>query len=140
MQTVHPSQLLKIALLLDAVVSGTVGLLQLSAATALTSLLALPHAVLMGTGEFLVVYALLLVGMASRTRLWPALVMFIVLGNVMWGLGCVVLLLAGVLSPNALGVGFVLMQTVAVAVFAALEWRGLRRSAPAGAAARAVMS
>ena len=140
MKTVHPSPFLKFALWVDAAVSGATGLLQLSAATTLAALLELPYNALLGTGEFLVVYALLLAGMATRTRLWAGLVMFIVLGNLMWALACAGLLLAGGLSLNALGVGFVLVQAVAVVVFAALEWRGLRSSAPAPAAARAVMS
>jgi hypothetical protein len=140
MKTVHPSPLLKFALLADAVASGAMGGLQLTVATALATLLDLPHALLLGTGEFYVIYALLLVGMATRTQLWSALVMFIVIGNLLWGLGCVVLLLTGALSPNALGAGFVLLQTVAVVVFAALQWRGLRNSAPAAATARTVLS
>ena len=140
MQTVHSSPLLKFALLIDAVVSGAMGVLQLSAAAALATLLELPQAVLLGTGEFLVVYALLLVGLATRARLWSALVMFIVLGNALWALACVALLAASTLAPNALGAVFVLLQAVAVVVFAALEWRGLRTSAPAGAAAGTVLS
>ncbi|KNZ30965.1 MAG: hypothetical protein AD742_19430 [Methylibium sp. NZG] len=140
MKAVHPSPLLKFALLVDAAVSGAMGVLQLSAATALAALLDLPQPLLLGTGEFFVVYALLLVGMATRARLWSALVMLIVVGNGLWGLACVALLAAGALAPNALGVGFVLMQAVAVSVFAWLEWRGLRSSAPASDASRAALS
>jgi hypothetical protein len=139
-KTVHPSLLLKIALMADAVVSGATGLLQLTAANPLATLLDLPRAGLLATGEFLVIYALLLVVLATRERLWSGLVMFIVLGNVAWALGCVALLLAGMLSPTAPGIGFVLMQAVAVVVFAVLEWRGLGRSLPADTPVRAVMS
>jgi hypothetical protein len=140
MKTVHPSPLLKFALLADAVISGAMGVLQLSAAAALAALLDLPQALLLSTGEFLVIYALLLVGMATRAGLWPALVMLVVVGNALWGLACVALLLTGALSPNPLGTGFVLLQAAAVGVFAVLEWRGLRSSAPAGAAERAALS
>ncbi len=140
MKTVHPSSLLKFALLTDAAVSGAMGVLQLSAAAALAALLELPQALLLATGEFLVVYALLLVGMATRARLWSALVMFIVLGNLMWALACMALPGTGTLAPNALGIGFLLLQAVAVVVFAVLEWRGLQSSAPAGAATRTVLS
>ncbi len=140
MKTVHPSPLLKFALLADAAVSGAMGVLQLSATATLAALLELPQALLLGTGEFLVVYALLLVGMATRARLWAALVVFIVLGNVMWGLACMALSGTGTLAPNALGIVFLLLQAAAVAVFAALEWRGLYRSTPAGATAGAVLS
>ena len=40
-------------------------------------------------------------------------------------------LLAGALVPNAWGLAFVLMQAIAVALLAGLQWAGLRRSAPA---------
>ena len=50
------------------------------------------------------------------------------------------LLLSGALSPSVMGIGFVLVQAVAVLVFAALEWRGLRSSPPASASGHAVMS
>ena len=137
MNTIRPSSLLKSALLADAVVSGATGLLQLVATGSLAALLNLPLAGLAATGEFLVAYALLLLVLATRQSLWAGLVGFIVFGNGVWGLGCIALLLGGALSANALGVAFVLMQATAVAVFAGLEWRGLRCSLPAGAAARA---
>ena len=140
MLTVRPSPSLKFALLADACISGATGLLQLSATQSLSALLALPHAVLLGTGEHFVVYALLLAAMATRTRLWSAPVRVVVLGNGLWALASVGLLLSGALSPSPMGVGFVPLQAVAVLVFAALEWRGLRRSPPAAARGHAVVS
>jgi hypothetical protein len=140
MNTIRPSRLLTFALLVDAAVSGGTGVLQLIAPAALATLLALPEALLTGTGEFFVVYALLLLVMASRTRLWAGLVLCIVLGNAAWALASVVVLATGTLAPNAIGVAFVLLQAAAVLLFAALQWRGLRMSLPADAPTRAVMS
>jgi hypothetical protein len=140
MKTVHPSPLLRFALLVDAVVSGAMGVLQLSAAAKMASLLELPQTLLERTAEFMVIYMLVLAVMATRIRLWSTAVMFIVFGNLLWSLGCVALLLTGTLSPNALGTAFVLMQAAAVTVFAVLEWRGLRRSAPARGAPGAALS
>ena len=140
MLTVRPSPSLRFALLADACVSGATGLLQLGATQSLSALLALPHAVLLGTVEHFVVYALLLAAMATRTRLWSAPVRVVVPGNGLWALASVGLLLSGALSPSPMGVGFVLLLAVAVLVFAALEWRGLRRSPPAAARGHAVVS
>jgi hypothetical protein len=139
-KTVHPSPFLKFALLLDAVVSGATGLLQLAAADLLATMLDLPRAGLLATGEFFIVYALALLAMATRGRLWSGLVMVVVLGNSLWSLGCLALLLAGVLAPSALGIAFVLVQAAAVAAFAALQWRGLHGSLAAAAPASALMS
>jgi hypothetical protein len=140
MHSVRPSRFLQVALLADAAVSGATGVLHLSAAASLSALLDLPHVLLIGTGEFFVVYALLLVMLATRARLWSAPVVVVVLGNALWALASVGLLLSGALSPNAWGIAFVLMQAVAVLLFAALEWRGLRNSPSAAPSARAVMS
>jgi hypothetical protein len=140
MRTVRPSPFLKFALFADACVSGATGLLQLGATGSLSELLDLPPALLWSAGEFFVVYALLLVALATRARLWSALVMVVVVGNSMWALASVGLLLIGALSPSAMGVGFVLVQAVAVLVFAALQWRGLHGSLRAAASGHAVMS
>lgn len=140
MNTIRPSSLLKNALLADAVVSGATGLLQLVATDQLATMLALPRTGLAATGEFFVIFAALLLVLANRRSVWAGLVGFVALGNLAWGLGSVALLLAGVLAPNALGAAFVLVQAVAVAVFGALEWRGLRGSSPADGITRAAMS
>lgn len=131
---VTPSPLLRRALLADAVVSGAVAALQLLATDALASLLGLPAALLTATGLFLVAYTGLLAWLASRRRMPAWLVATIVVGNVGWAAGGVALLAAGSSATTALGAGFVVLQVVAVLAFAALEYVGLRRSAPAAAA------
>lgn len=131
---VTPSPLLRRALLADAVVSGAVAALQLLATDALASLLGLPAALLTATGLFLVAYTGLLAWLASRRRMPAWLVATIVVGNVGWAAGGVALLAAGSSAPTALGAAFVVLQVVAVLAFAALEYLGLRRSAPAAAA------
>ncbi|MFP5390445.1 MAG: hypothetical protein ACLGI6_02720 [Gammaproteobacteria bacterium] len=133
MHTIQPSALLKFALVADAIVSGAVALLQLTLAGPLAQLLALPHPLLAYTGEFLLAYTLLLVLMARARRLPRALVLLPVVGNVGWAIGCAELLIGGAVQANGLGVAFVLVQAVAVLVFAALEYSGLKRSTPAPA-------
>ena len=131
MRTVLPSRLLKLSLVVDAVASGALALLQVVAPDALGRLLRLPPGLLLETGVFLVGFTWLLVVMARSERLWSPLVAFIVVGNVGWAAGCAALLGTGVLEPNWLGLAFVSMQALAVLAFAAAEYLGLRQSAPA---------
>lgn len=128
MKTVAPSALLKFAFIADAAGSGAIALLQLGLSAYLGKLLLLPPALLLGTGLFLVGYTALLVVLATSKSVWPALVQFVVIGNVGWALACIGLMLTGIVEPGALGIGFLLIQAVAVLVFAALEWMGLASS------------
>jgi len=57
----------------------------------------------------------------------------VVIGNLGWAVACVGLLASGIVSPNVLSVAFVIVQAVAVLVFAAMEYSGLRASQSAGA-------
>ncbi len=131
MNTIYPSRLLKLALIADALVSGCVAALQLAASGWLSELLMLPRVLLFETGVFLVGYAILLLVLTCIDKLWTVIIGAVVVGNVGWAVGCIGLL-AGVLSPNALGVAFMLVQIVSVLIFATLEYFGLRASQPAG--------
>lgn len=139
MKTVLSSSLLKFALIADAVVSGAVAVLQLAAPTWLSQFLLLPRSLLIETGIFLLAYTVLLVVLARSSRVWSALIGLIVIGNVGWAASCLGLLVTGVVSPNMLGIGFVMVQAVAVLIFAVLEFRGLAASTslPDAAGARA---
>lgn len=139
MKTVLPSSLLKLALAADAVVSGAVAVLQVLAANWLAELLQLPRSLLLETGVFLLAYTVLLIVLARSPRVWSVLIGLIVIGNAGWAACCLVLLVTGMLSPNLLGVAFVLVQAFAVLIFAVLEFRGLSASVPSrdGSAARA---
>jgi hypothetical protein len=48
--------------------------------------------------------------------------------NAAWVVASVALLVSGSVSPNALGVTFVLVQAVAVAALADVQYFGLRRA------------
>jgi hypothetical protein len=137
MKSVFPSSLLKKALVADAVVSGAVAALQVALPDTLGRLLMLPRALLVESGVFLVAYTVLLVVLARSDRVWSGLVGFIVLGNVGWAAGCLLLPATGLVQPGPLGLAFVGVQAVTVLVFAALEYGGLRASSlaapPAGA-------
>lgn len=117
---------LRLALRLDAAASGTLGVVSLVAAPGLSDLLGPGAGALRGIGAFLVAYAaglVLLAGLRSvpRPAAWA-----VVAGNAAWAVGTGVIAFA-VHDLTAAGTAVVLAQAVAVAVFADLQWVGLRR-------------
>lgn len=126
MHTIHPSPLLKFALLADAAVSGAVATLQVSLPQQLAALLQLPHALLLDTGIFLVGYVALLIVLACSRHVWSWLIGFIAIGNVGWAVGCLGLLASDAISPNTLGISFIALQAITVSVFAVLQFKGLK--------------
>ncbi len=133
MKAIHPAPLLRYTLMADAAVSGAVAALQLLAPHWLAGLLALPAALLTASGAFLALYVLLLVLMARSKAIWTALVVLVVVGNVDWALGCAALLATDWVAPNLLGAGYLVLQALAVLVFAGLTFAGWKASAPAAA-------
>ncbi|MCU7370563.1 hypothetical protein PEC18_06650 [Paucibacter sp. O1-1] len=131
MRTVQSSPILKLALLADAVVSGSIAAAQLLFAAPMAGLLGLPKPLLLESGLFLVFYVALLLLMASRGRLWSALVGVVVVGNIGWALACIALALSGAVAPTGWGLAYLALHAFGVLGFAALEWIGLRRSADA---------
>jgi hypothetical protein len=131
---IHPSPLLRRAIQADALVSGAMAALLSVGAGALAPLLSLPEMLLRESGLFLIVYAALVGWLGTRALMPKSLVIAVIAGNALWVLGSVALLLSGAVAPNLLGIGFVLMQAVAVGVFAELQFLGLRRSGAARAA------
>lgn len=128
--------LLRVSLQLDAVVSAGNGVAYLLAAEPLADLLGFSVGSLRGVGAFLLVYGGL-VGLTGNRRAIPRPAVFAVVAmNLLWTLESVVVALAPLGSPTAVGTGWVLLQAVAVAGFAGLQLLGLRR-ARAAAAARA---
>jgi hypothetical protein len=121
-------RLLRLALRLDAAASGALGLLAVGAAAPLSGLLGPATGVLLGTGAFLVVYALGLVVVAARPVISRPAAWTVVVGNSVWVLGSVGAVVAGREELTTLGVAVVLAQAAAVAVFADLQWLGLRRA------------
>lgn len=116
----HPG--LKTILTLDAIVCAAAAALQLAFANPLSPLLGLAVPLLVGSGVFLVAYVALLLLMARAENIWPWLLQLVVCGNVAWGLGCLVLAF-DVPGVTGLGTAYLLVNTLAVFVVAALQWR-----------------
>ena len=123
------SPLLRLALIADAVASGALALLHVAAAAPLAAALALPQPLLAASGAFLLGWAALLARLARRRSPAPAWIAAVIAGNVLWSAGCLAAPAAGLLQPSGLGMAYLMLQAVAVLVFAALQFVGSRWTA-----------
>lgn len=111
----------------DAALSGASGLLLAAAAPWLDSVLGAPVAFLVPVGTFLVVYAgglLLLARMGAP----PPGVLAVIVGNALWVVASVVVVIADWLTLTAAGTTLALIQAGAVALLAELQFLALRRA------------
>ena len=128
---IHPSMLLRRALLADAIFSGVSAVLLSLDAGELAPLTNLPEALLRETGLFLIAYAALVGWLGSRPSMPKALAVVVIAGNAAWTLASIALLFSGAVTPNLLGEAFVAIQAIAVGALAELQYIGLRKSANA---------
>ncbi len=126
-------QLLKYALLGDAVLSGAAGLLLVFAAAALAPRLGLPESLLFYAGASLLPFAAFVAWLGTRAPPQRGAVWAVVAYNAMWTVDSILLLASGWFAPTNLGIVFVLAQAIAVGVFAELQVTGLRRALSAAA-------
>ena len=121
---------LRNVLRVDALSCIACGALQVAFPAAMARLLNLPEGLIAYTGEFLLVYAAAVAFVSTRNPLPRPFIWALVAGNASWALACVLLLAGGGLSPSALGIAYVVMQALTVAVLAELQYFGLRRASP----------
>ncbi len=119
---------LRLALRLDAAVSGACGLLMAALPGPLGAMTALPAGLLLGAGLFLLPYGGLMAWLAGRGALPRAMLWLLVAGNLAWAVECAALPLLGWVAPNGWGIAFLAVQAGAVAVFAELYLVALRRA------------
>jgi hypothetical protein len=112
---------LKAILWLDAATCVATGLLLSLLSSDLSEMLGLPRPLLFYAGLSLFPIAAFMAWTAQRPAA-PA-VWLVIGGNALWVLGSLAVL---ALSPTAIGTAFVIVQAVAVAVLAELEYMGLR--------------
>ena len=115
------------ALVADAAISGSFGVLLLLAAGLLEGLLGVPATLLRYAGLVLIPFAGLLVYLAKRDTPSPASIWMVIALNTAWIIASGALLLSGLVGPSALGYAFIIAQAVAVAVFVELQYVGVRR-------------
>lgn len=133
MSLIRPSRLLTAALWLDIAGSAPVALAQVLAADRLAPLLNLPQPLLQQTGWVMVAYVATLLWLVRRPQMPLALLRTIIVGNALWALAALGLLLS--LSPGLAG-GLFLAVHLAPGLFAVLQQMGLRQCLPAAAALR----
>lgn len=131
MRTSRVSPFLRWALFADAAASGGTGLLMLLFARPLESLLGIPPDLMFNAGVFLVPYALFVGFLGTRPTLANWVVWTVIGANLLWAIDSILLVAGAWVSPTALGYAFVIGQALVVALFAELQFLGLRRSSPA---------
>ena len=125
--------LLRYALLADAIASGATGLLLIAGAGLLDGLLGLPVALLREAGMLLVPYVAFVAYVGTRQHISRTAAQTVIALNVVWTVCSILLLLSGYVAPTALGTAFVIAQAAVVAVLAELQFIGLRRQSLAPA-------
>lgn len=119
------SNLLKYALIADAIASGAMGVLLAGGAKFLAGFLNLPQNLLLYAGLFLIPYALFVAWTGTRPRISRPLSWLIVALNGLWVMDSFGLLFTSFVSPNIWGVAFVAVQALAVAALACAQVAGL---------------
>lgn len=127
------SNLLRLALTVDAVASGASAVLLLFGAAALSGLLGLPEELLRVAGVILVPFVALVSYAAMQAKPAEGLVWSVIVINLAWVAASAALLLGAFVSPTTLGIAFVAAQAVAVLIFADMQYFGLRRARGAAA-------
>lgn len=118
---------LRLALKVDAIASGLTGAGMVAAPGLHADLYGLPAAMTQPSGLFLLAFAAM-VWFASARRLVDArLVTAIIVLNAIWVAASAIVIAAGWLPLTPLGVGYTILQAAAVALFAELQFIGLRR-------------
>jgi hypothetical protein len=115
-------------LVADATISGITGLMMVAGAGGLEGKLGVPAELLRYAGLSLLPFAALVFGLSRRDSLPRPGVWAVIALNAAWVVASVWLPFSGWISPNALGSAFILAQAFAVAVFAEMQYVGLRRS------------
>ncbi|MBA8953289.1 hypothetical protein ACFQU9_16320 [Actinomadura namibiensis] len=119
---------LKLALRVDAVVTGANGLAYLALAGPLERLLGLDAAVGRGLGAFLVVFAIAVAALSMPARAPRLAVHAVIEMNVLWSVLSVVAVATGWLDLNAVGATWAVMQAGTVGAFAAAQFIAIRRA------------
>jgi hypothetical protein len=118
---------LRLALRLDAAVTGANGAAYLLAASLLQDLLGVPSGTLRGLGGFLLAYAAAVALVAARPVVSAVGTLAIVAANALWAAGSIAAVAAGAFDLTGIGTAWVLLQAAVVAGFAAVQLTALHR-------------
>jgi hypothetical protein len=126
MSTLASARFLRTVLWADAVSCAASAALHLFGAGLLAHLLGLSSGLLLASGLALCAYAAFAAWIATREPLPRGPVLALSLANWAWVAGCLALLFTGA-AGTTLGQIYLVVQVVAVAVLAELQWFGVRR-------------
>jgi hypothetical protein len=118
---------LRAILTLDVVTCVATGTLMAVGSARLSSLTLIPANVLWIAGMILFPIAVFIAVVAARLPRSLTGVWLVIGSNAGWVIGSLALLVDGGFSPNAFGAAFIVVQAVAVAILAELEFMGLRQ-------------
>ena len=124
----EPNALVRMALRLDAVVTGANGVAYLTLAGVLDGPLGIEASTLRPIGGFLVVFAVAVAAASAPERPSATAVRAIVAANLIWAADSVIVLIAGWLDPSTAGAVWIALQAIVVAGFAGLQAAALRNS------------
>src|SRR5690349_20637148 len=124
MTMIHPSPLLRQALLADATTSTAFGLLMLLAAP-LARLLGLPDTLLRSAGAVLLPYAFVIGWLGLREQIRKPTIWAIILANILWSADSLLLLMSGWVAPTTAGYAFTIEQGLVVLMYAEFQVMGL---------------
>jgi hypothetical protein len=120
--------LLRFALALDGIATGANGVLYLAGAPLLDGWLGLPTEMLMAVGAFLIVYAALVLRLATRPEMPRVAVVAAIAANTLWAVDSLIALALDWFTPTTVGQVLIAAQAVLVAGLAALQCVGLKQS------------
>lgn len=116
------------AVLADGVISGAMGALLIVAASPLSGLLGISAGFLFWVGVALMPWMLALLLIGRKDQPGARAVETVIALNALWVVTSIGLILFGPFEMTALGIAFVVAQALAVAVFAELQFFGLKRA------------
>jgi hypothetical protein len=114
-------QFLRYVLWADAVSCLACGILQVGLTVALSSRFGLSQTLLFETGVFLLLYGTAVGFLATRNSVPKAILWVLIVGNVLWGVSAVGILLMGDARITLLGKGYIVAQALMVMILAQLQ-------------------
>ena len=106
MMTIQSSPLLRQALVADATTSAAFGLMMLIGAGPLSGIFGLPEMLLRTAGLVLLPYAAFIGWLGLREQIHKPIAWAVVLGNALWVVDSLLLLVSGWVSPTSAGYAF----------------------------------
>ncbi|MBB5938566.1 hypothetical protein [Streptomyces zagrosensis] len=117
----------RLVLKLDAVVTGLNGIAYLALATVLDSFFGVSTGVQYLVGAFLLLYVLGVLAIATRQEISRTGLTTVIAANLMWFALSLVVVVSDALSPTGVGAVWIVLQSLVVGGFAALQYIGLKR-------------